>query len=132
MIKQATTVLQARLRSIQTPEGNDLSTVQVEGPFHVALYLEVGVNDHPGTDTFEVWVCNVAWLEQEALPLSGQFLIVVKSFEPDSIRQFLERKINQVSADTSEQLLEKLSRIAYWEFADVPRRPRRLDDTSSF
>ena len=123
-------MLNARLRSIETPEGEDLSTVRVDGPFHVGLRLKVGINDHPGTDLFTIWVCNVAWLELEKMPLSGQFLVIVKTFDPDAIRGFLEHKINQLSAETSAQLNEKLSRIGYWEFADVPRRPRRLDEAN--
>jgi hypothetical protein len=69
-------------------------------------------------------------VEQQPTPQSGQFLIVVKQFDANSICNFLRHKIASTSGATTIEVFEKLSRFAHWEYAEVASPSQKSDVTS--
>ena len=121
-------MVNGEIKRILTADGEVLENQHFSAPFHVAVRLEIGIRGLEGADLFDIWVCSLSWLDQQPLPLSGQFLIMVKQFDANSICDFLRHKVASTSGATTIEVFEKLSRFAYWEYADVANRPRHWDE----
>jgi len=121
-------MVNGEIKRILTADGEVLENQHFSAPFHVAVRLEIGIRGLEGADLFDMWICSLSWLDQQPMPLSGQFLIVVKQFDANSICDFLRHKVASTSGATTIEVFEKLSRFAYWEYADVANRPRHWDE----
>lgn len=118
----------AELRSVTTPEGDDISSIRVNQPFSVALVMKIGVTGDPGVDLFQISVCSPDWIEEQALPMLGSTLLIVRQFAADQIVEFLSSRISQISGATSREVLSAVSRLAEWEFEEMGTYPPRRDD----
>jgi hypothetical protein len=121
-------VASGEIKRILTADGEALEDQHITGPFNVNVRLEIGIRGLEGSDLFDIWVCSLSWLTEQPLPLSGQFLIVVQQFDAGSICEFLRHKVASTSGSTTIEVFEKLSRFAFWEYADMQNRPKHLDE----
>jgi hypothetical protein len=121
-------MINGELKRILTTDGNVFESQHFTGPFHVNVRLEIGIRGLEGADLFDIWICSLSWLDQQPLPLSGQFLIVVKEVDANTIFEFLRHKVASTSGTTTVEVFEKLSRFGYWEYADMPNRPKYFDE----
>jgi hypothetical protein len=119
----------AAIRRISSHDGVELDDVSVDGEFHIGLRMDIGIPGHDGVDCFDIWICSTSWLELQPKPISGQFLVVVDGFDAPRLENFLRGKVAGISGSTSAEVFLKLSRFAFWEYADMPSLPSRIDDT---
>ena len=121
----------AEIKRILTADGEVLENQQFSSPFYVNVRLEIGIRGLEGADPFDISVCSLSWLDQQPMPLSGQFLIVVKQFDANSLCDFLRHKVANTSSATTIEVFEKLSRFAHWEYADMANRPKHWDEIAA-
>jgi Immunity protein 8 len=121
-------MVNGEIKRILTTDGDVLENQHFSSPFYVNLRLEIGIRGLEGADLFDIWICSLSWLDQQPLPLSGQFLIMVKQFDANSLGDFLRHKVASTSGKTTIEVFEKLSRFAYWEYADMANRPKHWDE----
>jgi immunity protein 8 of polymorphic toxin system len=121
--------MNAEIKTIATSDGAELTDIEVDGNFHLGIRIAVGFPGHDGADLFDLWVCSTSWLEQQSLPYSGQYLVVMNKFDATQLEGFLRGKIMSLSGKTSSEVLMKVARFAYWEYADMSSSPTRNDDS---
>jgi len=92
----------------------------VEDDFGLYLNFTVGLEDSKGGDDFHVLVCSPAWLMRECRkgPVWGRHLLITDRFDLNEIRRSIEARLEEYSGESWEEIAEKISRYAAWEFED--------------
>jgi len=114
--------MRPRLKRIHSPDIHDLGSFQPEdgGNFAFLLQAMFGPEGTEGEESFDIVVCTPRWLEQNVSEnvISGRHHVIVKRYDIEQIRAFLERYARDCEADTWQAVAAKLSRIGRWEFED--------------
>jgi hypothetical protein len=105
-----------------TVEHAPVSTAQPEGQaFRISLRALVGPSGLPGEESFDFDVCSPDWLETQLdsqAVLEGRFLLIVRDFDPQSIEDYVRRRVEQTSGNDWCEVAGKIARWAHWEFED--------------
>ena len=87
----------------------------------VNLVMLIGPRDGPGDETFRVTVCTPqaisALLNRDGIVL-GRHLLLVSEIAQGKIEAFLHDRLRRLDGNNWQELAEKISRLAYWEFED--------------
>lgn len=112
-----------KLKGIMTADGDSLESFVPNDVDCFSLWIEAsfGLPESEGADQFTFQIVTPNWLGQnckhdEAVLLRHK--ILVKEWNPNLIKNRLEKLGSSVSGSTWEQVVSKLSRYGYWEFED--------------
>jgi hypothetical protein len=89
--------------------------------FGYTLTFSIGPVGQEGADNFEVIVTTPKDLQTEYAGKSPAFLrhcILVDNYNFSQILRLMTNYVNSLEAESWEKLVEKLSRVALWEFED--------------
>ena len=114
--------MRAEIRDIYSSDVDNLSEwAPTSDEFAVAIRLQIGPVGGPGEESFDLTVCSVAWLHrQTALTpvFDARHHLVVREFSWVTIRGYIEARVAACVGDTWNDVAQRLSRFAYWEFED--------------
>lgn len=89
----------------------------------VRVRLMVGPADGPGEESFDVFVCTPAWLQEtvrEHGPQIGRHLLVVETLDLEAAVAYLRQHVESLEAPDWHGLARQLARVGHWEFDDYP------------
>jgi hypothetical protein len=81
----------------------------------------IGPQGGAGAEAFDIQVCTPDWLKSQCStqePLWGRHLLIVDTYDYDTIKAFIERYVESCDGDDWASLAGKLSRVGAWEFED--------------
>lgn len=113
--------VRAKVRRICSADMDALEAYTPPDPerFSITVRAMVGPAEGEGEESFDINVCTSKWLEErlenETFVL-GMHRLFVKAYDPPEIRKFITRTIERFSGSTWNEVAEKISRLAYWEF----------------
>jgi hypothetical protein len=113
----------AELKTLHSPDIVDLESYlprDGEG-FGFLLQAMFGPKDKDGEESFDIIVCNTAWIEGKLTNkdvMSGRHLLIVKEYSLHAINYFLRNYAERCVGDSWQEVAEKLSRLGRWEFED--------------
>jgi hypothetical protein len=111
------------LKHLHSPDALNLEDYAPPDPqcFSLLIQAMFGPNDSDGAESFDILVCNPAWLEKQVnrdVVVSGCHHLVVSRFDLPAIRSFLESYGRRCVGKDWQEAATKLARIAHWEFED--------------
>jgi hypothetical protein len=115
--------MRATIKSYDSDEIDDFRTYYPEDPevFAFALTLAIGSVGSAGADNFAITIVTPEFLRHQ-YPWDKCYLLchylLVKEYDWASILALLTKYVNSLEADTWEQLAQKISQVARWEFED--------------
>ncbi|HXE06998.1 MAG TPA: Imm8 family immunity protein [Acidobacteriaceae bacterium] len=96
--------------------------------FAVSLTILIGPESQPGEELFYLSICTAEWLRNQC-EKHGYFFtgrrLVMDHWDFDLIKQFLDKRISTLVAESWEDLATMITRIAYWEFEDYREAPAK-------
>jgi hypothetical protein len=115
--------MRARLKGLYSPDVGDLEHWSpADGSFGFVLMALVGPMDGPGEESFDLVVCTPDWFVAHQMDgatiRSGSHTLFVKTYDYRVLKEFIERAVHRVEADSWSGLAERLSWLGQWEFAD--------------
>jgi len=115
--------MRATIKSYDSDEIDDFRTYYPEDPavFAFSLTLAIGPVGAAGADNFAIKVVTPEFLRLQ-YPGDKCYLLrhylLVKEYDWASISALLTKYVNSLEAETWEQLAQKISQVARWEFED--------------
>ena len=114
--------MRAFIRRFHSPDG-DLPLLSPRDPTNFAILIQmlIGPAIADGEESFDVLVCSPEWIAlraRERGPVAGRHLLVVESFDFNSIAEFLRREVEALDEPSWEDLACKIGRLGRWEFED--------------
>lgn len=111
------------LKRLHSPDVDDLThfSPATGEPFGIlvqAMFGPVGVD---GEESFDVVVCTPGWLEKKVIEnslYSGRHHLICSKFDLGQLIAFFEDYAREAEGENWQEVAEKLSRIAQWEFED--------------
>ena len=92
----------------------------------IVIQAEIGVEGHSGADTFTFYVCTVKKL-RDILSMDnvefGRHLILVENFDWAIVENAIKGILDELEADTWDQLAAKIHEYGEWEFNDYNDEP---------
>jgi hypothetical protein len=114
--------MRAELKGIMSPDVPDLEKWRPESDaFSVMLELEIGPKNRHDSEMFYLEVISPKALAVQAADeglLFGRGLLVMDTFSYSKLVDFIERWCAGTHGKTWEEMVEKLSRYAAYEFLD--------------
>ncbi|UJP40598.1 immunity 8 family protein [Cellulomonas palmilytica] len=116
--------MRAALRETYTlDDGAEIGAYSADDPSSGGAWvrLVVGPADGPGEESFDVFVCTPAWLQEsvsDSGPQIGRHLLVVETLDLTAAVAFLRQHVESLEAADWRGLAEQLARIGHWEFED--------------
>ena len=94
--------------------------------FGVWLTAEIGPDEAEGTEHFQIFVCNVAWLERGpgwipehgALDPRQRYIVVDDTYDDGSVKERLEGYLRGCDGRTWKEVVAQVSKIGFSEFED--------------
>ena len=113
--------MRAEVRSLTTVDFGDLEKYDPEvfDNFCVAIRVMVGPYGAPGEESFDAFVCTTKWLEQElqaAEILLARHYLIVRTFNYEVLRKFIEQYVRRCEGDSWEEVARKVGYLGRWEF----------------
>lgn len=115
--------MRAVLKSLELePEPATLSGRPAE--FSFVARMIVGPVDAPGEESFDVVVCTPDWMANACRRAGGIYdarhhlVVSFEDFDQRALRAWLAARVEQIEADTWQQVGERLGRLGHWEFED--------------
>jgi Immunity protein 8 len=88
--------------------------------FGIHVMLFIGCEDDENfTDIFDLLICTPGWFEtrlEKTLIESGQHTLLVKEYDYESIKSYIENYIERSDGSSWPEIASKLGRLAEWEF----------------
>jgi len=117
--------MKAKIKNILVPDSPDY-TPQGYKPeeadnFSVFWQLLIGSAESNASESFNIEICTPQWLSQKVGSggmISGHGYIIVSEYDPQKIINYLKIRIENISSPAWDEIAQKISRIALWEFAD--------------
>ena len=114
--------MRAELKTMMSPDVPDLESWRPETEeFSILLELDIGPKNDSGSDIFYLEVVSPKYLaglvENEPI-LFGRALLIMDGFSYKRVKKFIERWCERTHGKTWEEITEKLSRFAGYEFLD--------------
>lgn len=114
--------MQAEIRRLHTPDVDDLANFEPADPENFALLVQViaGPAGGPGEESFDLEVVTPKHLAARVArgPMSGRHLLIVRRFDAEEIRQWINQAVASCSGQTWQEVAGRLGRIGHWEFED--------------
>ena len=112
--------MRAELKRVHSPDVNDLTSYQPQGPFGILVQLMIGPDGMPGEEAFDTIVCSPDWLAEHTKSpnLVGDHQIVVEKYDYPSLYKQVQDFCQSLEEDTWQDLAAKLGKIGKWEFAN--------------
>jgi hypothetical protein len=123
MLMRQDRTVRAALKSLHLEP--DPATMPAEpAAFSTLARLTVGPADAPGEESFDVTVCTPEWVAEACRKVGGIYdarhhlVVNLDDFDQRALHAWLAARVQEVDADSWEQVAERLSRLGYWEFED--------------
>ena len=114
--------IRAKLLSLRSPEIDiDGEYPADPGCFVILLEAEVGADGLAGSDVFRIQVCTPRWLSSrlaEDGEIWGRGLLMLPEWNIERIRLAVAAMCSRTTGATWQEVAQKLSRFAEWEFDD--------------
>jgi Immunity protein 8 len=111
--------VQAVVKSVHSPDTEDIFSFRPNGPFCVLVQFKIGPKDGQGEESFDVIVCSPSWLEeQSAEVISGRDKLIMKEFNPSIFTDYINRQITALHGGSWHEIAAQIDRIGKWEFRD--------------
>jgi len=112
--------MQAEIKSIHSPDINDLEKHQATGSFCFLVQLLMGPKGQEGEESFDIEVLSPAYLEETLQDniISGRHIIIIKEFSYKKLEEYLQKTLLRFKADNWNDLALKIGRYGHWEFED--------------
>lgn len=114
--------MRAVIRSLMSLDVDDLDGWAPEGEsWALGLQILAGPDNGPGEESFDLTVCNLAWLAERVRRdgvYDGRYHLIVERYDWATLRGFVERRVQQCEGRTWREVAEQLARLGYWEFED--------------
>lgn len=115
-------MIRAELRSLYSPDCDDLRTLTFPDPTHFSIFIQVfvGPAGQIGQETFDLTVCSPSYLaelaQEQDLVLGYAYLVALR-YDYQAIEAALRALCRRATGHTWEQVARKLDRIGHWEFS---------------
>lgn len=94
--------------------------------FGAWLTAEIGPDEAVGTELFQIFVCNEAWLERGprwipehgALDPRQRYIVVADTYDDGSVKERLEGYLDGCDGRTWKEVVAQVSKIGFSEFED--------------
>lgn len=91
--------------------------------FAVLARMIIGRPDSPGEESFDATVCSPEWLAARCREVGiydarHHLVVAMDQFDRRLLRNWLEKRVSSVQAETWRELGEKLGHLGHWEFED--------------
>lgn len=89
--------------------------------FCLDVILEIGLQNSESSDLFYLTICSIDWFSQQVNEQSSyftQYHLVVKDFDFEKIENEIKSKLIRISGKDWNELANKISRFARWEYED--------------
>jgi hypothetical protein len=113
--------MRAKLKGIGSADALWDSGADPSGSFCVSIWVLAGPADGPGEESFDLLVCNPAYLSNELKKrgvISGRDYLFVDHIDRPMIEGYLRRRIEDIEGNTWIDVAERIGRIGHWEFED--------------
>lgn len=115
--------MRPQLKAVHSPDIEDLERFAAPDRerFGFLLQLMIGPESLDGQESFDVVVCTPGWLSEraaEAGVLSLRHHLVVERYDWGQIRQFVEKYLESIEAESWDAVAERVGRLGRWEFED--------------
>ena len=112
-----------QLKRLSSPDIHDFDSFQPDDEDCFAFLLDAlfGPERADGEESFSMMVCTPKWLErelEERKVISGRNYLVVKQYDIDAIRSYLNHYAARCSGENWQVVAQKLSRIGSWELEE--------------
>ncbi len=115
--------MRAEIKSLFSLNIDDLDRFVPANPlvFRVPIRLIAGPQGEEGEESFDFEVCSPDWLATEIA--EGEVIllrhrVLMKSFNFEAVRNFVERFVHGCEGATWDDVASKLGRLGHWEFED--------------
>lgn len=118
--------MKAELKDIISPDIIDIRNFhpQKENCFSFLFEFTVGIKGEECGDQFSIEVCTPNWLLEnlsKSEALFGTNRLIVLSYDVDLIINQITQYCSSCTGENWEEIADKISRIARWEFEDYNR-----------
>lgn len=115
--------MKAEIKSIISPDILNFETFQPidQENFCFLLEITVGPRGQSSGDNFSLQVLTPNWLIQNHQKYDVVFarhMLIVFEFDLDAIFKEIKNKIESIEGNSWQEIVDKISRIAQWEFED--------------
>jgi hypothetical protein len=115
--------MKAEVKRLHSPDALDLRRYEPEQPddFSILIQILVGPVGSEGEESFDVEVVTPKRLATRASqkgPISGRHLLIVNTFDYDTIAKWIHRVVASCEGVTWTAVADRLGRIGRWEFED--------------
>jgi hypothetical protein len=115
--------MKAILKSIRSPDVFDLSgyTPIEDENFSILLQLIVAPLNSKGEESFDILLCTPQWLianHKKSDIIIGRHYLIVFEYNYQRIYNTLKELIENIEADTWDEIGMKIGRVGKWEFED--------------
>lgn len=115
--------MKAEIKNIISPDILNFETFQPADPesFCFLLEITVGLKGQNSGDNFSLQVLTPNWLlqnHQNNDVVFGRHVLIVFEFNLDAIFREIKNKIESLEGSSWQEIADKISRIAQWEFED--------------
>jgi hypothetical protein len=115
--------MRAAIKYFNSPDVFDLENFAPDQKdnFNVFVQLMVGPIDTEGYESFDIVICTPKWLlENHDISdiIFGNHYLIVFEYNYKKIYNKLKEKIDNLEADTWDEIALKIGKIGKWEFED--------------
>jgi len=114
--------VRAEIRELFASDVDNLDEWRPSGnSFSVTIRLQIGPVGGVGEESFDLTICSPSWLSRQTdvTPVfDARHHLVVHDFDWNVIRGYIEGRVASCGGDAWEDIAQKLSRFASWEFED--------------
>ena len=115
--------MKPQLRSIDTNSAASLQEIcsQNRERFGFWVNASVGSDETDGSDDFQIFVCDQAWLDdRNALgeDVKDKYLLIEGGCDGDRLTDSLNAYLSQCVGNDWAEVVAKISKIGIWEFED--------------
>ena len=92
--------------------------------FALLARMYVGPVKGPGAESFDITVCTPEWLGAACRKAGGIYnprhhlVVNFEDFDKRALEAWLAARVQEIQAETWDEIGERLGRIGYWEFED--------------
>lgn len=112
------------LRRLHSPDIPDIKVSRPDNEDNFCLLVQamIGPKGATGEESFSFVVCTPNWLQQSLANgreyVFGRSYLVVGQYNFDTIWDAIESLCQRISGESWEEVADKLSRYAHWEYED--------------
>lgn len=120
--------MKASLKNFSVNSWTGPGEFQPDNPhcFGVWLTAEIGSDEAVGTELFQIFVCNKAWLERGPgwIPEYGtldprqRYIVIDDTYDDGSVKERLEEYLDGCAGDNWKEVVSQVARIGFSEFED--------------